>query len=65
MIFFAKILFSAIRHQKTYFLSSLEENEDADIKYPINLKHSKNTSIDEQAEQANFLCDLKMSLLIT
>ena len=38
MIFLAKILFSAICHQKTYFLLGLEENEYAGIKHPINLK---------------------------
>ena len=40
-IFFAKILFFANRHQITYFLLSLKENEYASIKYLINLKHPK------------------------
>ena len=39
--FFAKIPLSATRHQITYFLRSLEENECACIKYPINMKHPK------------------------
>ena len=37
--FFANILFFATRRQITYFLWSLEENEYAGIKYPINLKY--------------------------
>ena len=41
IIFFAKILFSVNHHQITYFLLSLEENEYAGIKFPINLKHPK------------------------
>ena len=40
-MFFAKILFSVNHHQITYFLLSLEENEYAGIKFPINLKHPK------------------------
>ena len=38
---FCKKIFSANRHQITYFLWSLEENEYTAIKYPINLKLPK------------------------
>ena len=38
-IFFAKKPFSANCHQITYFLWTLEENQFAGIKCPINLKH--------------------------
>ena len=38
---FAKILFSANRHQITYFLLSPKENEYVSIKCAINLKHPK------------------------
>ena len=44
-IFFAKIPFSVTHHQITYFLWSLEENEYAVIKYPINLKHDEDVDI--------------------
>ena len=37
--------FFANRHQITCFLWSLEKNEYAGIKYPINLKHPQKTSI--------------------
>ena len=52
-IFFANIPFFANRRQITYRLWSLEENEYAAIKYPINLKHLKKTSINDDTDSKN------------
>ena len=43
--FFAKIPFFANHQQVTYFLWSLEENEYAGIKNPINLKHPEKLTL--------------------
>ena len=52
--FITKIPFSSTRHQITYCLCTLEENEYAGIKYPTNLKHPpKKSSIDEDINISN------------
>ena len=52
--FITKIPFSSTRHQITYCLCTLEENEYAGIKYPTNLKHPpKKSSTDEDINISN------------
>ena len=58
-IFFAKTTFFGNCYQITCFLWSLEKNEYAGIKYPINLKHPKKTSIDDDTDSKS----REMSLL--
>ena len=50
MIFFCKNTIFCNSPPKTIFLLSLEENEDAGIKHPVNLKHPQKTSIGDQAD---------------